>query len=73
MEISNQQAVTAGIVGTAVTAGHRGERQDAKHGFRFGSGLYFAEDLSKSLSYAAGPQDALRRLVGPPIAPGYLG
>jgi hypothetical protein len=27
--------------------------QDAKHGFRFGSGLYFAEDLSKSLSYAA--------------------
>jgi len=26
--------------------------EDAKHGFRFGSGLYFAEDLSKSLSYA---------------------
>lgn len=30
-----------------------GTAQDAKHGFRFGSGLYFAEDLSKSLSYAA--------------------
>ena len=26
--------------------------QEAKHGFRFGSGLYFAEDLSKSLTYA---------------------
>ncbi|CAJ1446425.1 unnamed protein product [Effrenium voratum] len=26
--------------------------KDAKHGFRFGTGLYFAEDLSKSLSYA---------------------
>ena len=26
--------------------------QDAKHGFRFGSGLYFAEDIGKSLSYA---------------------
>ena len=29
------------------------ENEDAKHGFRFGSGLYFAEDLSKSLSYVA--------------------
>ncbi|CAE7556957.1 Tiparp, partial [Symbiodinium necroappetens] len=26
--------------------------KDAKHGFRFGSGLYFAEDIGKSLSYA---------------------
>lgn len=26
--------------------------KEAKHGFRFGSGLYFAEDLSKSLTYA---------------------
>lgn len=30
---------------------HHLDLQDAKHGFRFGSGLYFAEDLSKSLSY----------------------
>ena len=28
--------------------------QGAKHGSRFGSGLYFAEDLGKSLTYAAG-------------------
>ncbi|CAE6968044.1 Parp12 [Symbiodinium natans] len=27
--------------------------KDAKHGFRFGSGLYFAEDIGKSLSYVA--------------------